>query len=157
MEKSSSSERKFHSVRSSRKRSRHEQLALARASKRALCFDEQREAKDEAVDSNTAVVQVEEVACEGEVSEETVMGLGIRKKKPVARKSQSELKINMTGFHQPSEGSADEDEDSFIIDCGMFNKILSNTAVCKICKDGSLSVIEVNKRGMARKLTLVWK
>eukprot|EP00112_Aurelia_sp_Birch-Aquarium-sp1_P019131 Seg4674.2 transcript_id=Seg4674.2/GoldUCD/mRNA.D3Y31 product="hypothetical protein" protein_id=Seg4674.2/GoldUCD/D3Y31 len=99
MEKSR--ERKFRSARRSRKRPRNEQLASARASKRALLFDEPKEAIDEAMDNSTAV-QVEEVC--GESGGLGLLGL-VNNNETVAKKSRSELKINMTTSQQPAECS----------------------------------------------------
>ncbi len=131
-------------------------MAEARESKLAS-FYEPRASVVEAVESNAAAVQVEaeEVAEEG-TSNNDDDGLGLPyENEPAAKKSLSELKMDMNYFQQPFK---DDDRfsgttDNFIINFGIFKEILSNT-VCKVSKDGSLSVIEVNKKGMARGLTL---
>ena len=110
-----SGERKFRSKRRSRKRTRSKQLAEARASKLAS-FYEPRASVVEAVESNAAAVQVEaeEVAEEG-TSNNDDNGLGLPdENEPAAKKSRSELKINMNDFQQPGK-----DDDRF---SGRFQK-----------------------------------
>ncbi len=122
-------ERKFRSKRRPRKRSRSKQLAGAQALKLAS-FYEARASVVEAVESNAAAVQVEEVA--EEVAEERTSnnddeGLGLPdENEPAAKKSRSELKINMKYFQQPGKDddrfSGTTEEDNFIINFGICKK-----------------------------------
>lgn len=155
---SSKGKRKYLSKRvSRRKQLRIAREAKGRAPKTATCSEEKES------EHQLPTVQQEDQGESGNGSGSSGLGQPILEESPPKKKSRSEEKLcKSTPVSRKSKSAAatrDEYTDGkpegfALIDVEILDVVFSQSAVCKVCKQGTLCLKERKKEGVARKLSL---